>query len=102
MKCKTCERERAIRWWCSPCYQRGLRSGEITTRGRHHSIFRKGADRGPGRPRKRNQSLLLFLVSVLLSARYCGSKEESIVLDRKVKKVITEIVEELSGEMVGD
>jgi hypothetical protein len=71
MKCAECPKERKVRKWCLVCYNRLRRHNAIYVRPRRVSIVRKPkltVDRKIGRPRKRDERFISFLVSVIV----CG------------------------------
>jgi hypothetical protein len=73
MKCAECNKERKCRKWCWTHYLRGIREGTIQTRRQGNPRPKKRvakADRlmARGRPRKRDERFISFLVSVIV----CG------------------------------
>lgn len=75
MKCARCEdKERRIRDWCASCYQSLYRAGAIECRINYRPPYRgsilyrkpKVDSRRIGRPRKRDERFISFLVSVIV------------------------------------
>lgn len=71
MKCAECNKERKCRKWCWTHYLRGIKAGTIQTRRQRNPRPKKivaKADRvvKRGRPRKRDERFISFLVSVIV------------------------------------